>query len=143
MVNDLLLRVNRKLVEAEDRWKRKQQEIGFADGPMESAGISLSRWILEDEIQLAGKEVGRLRQILNEVEKNVRWKKKHDKVEAGAWVKIKIGENYQEWLVTTNFEERDLGIVSLNLPMVAILAGEGKGAKIKFKGQEIEIVQVE
>jgi hypothetical protein len=101
-IEEVLLKAEEKRKTIEEKLAKLKIKIGEADGPMESSGISLSRWILEDEIMLAQKEMNRLEKIINEL------KKIKGPVKT---VKVKIGGGFKNFLVINGVEDLELGIV--------------------------------
>jgi hypothetical protein len=102
-INKIIKDLEEKLNAAKEKYANKKVQIGMADGPMESAGISLSRWILEDEISIAGREVKRLEEIIQEL-------KSMKKVEIK---KVMINGKEREFLITKTVEDFELGLIRI------------------------------
>ena len=92
-----------KLKAAKEKFADKKIQIAQADGPMESSGISLSRWILEDEISMAEREVKRLEQIIQEL-------KMMKKIEIK---KVMINGKEREFIITKTVEDFELGLIRI------------------------------
>lgn len=105
-IESVLTKAKEKKEAIEEKLAKLKIKIGEADGPMESSGISLSRWILEDEIMLAQKELNRLEKIITEL------KKVKKPVKA---VKIKVGNGFKDFLVINGVEDLELGIINGSL----------------------------
>jgi hypothetical protein len=90
----------KKLVEKRELVKKKLEERRLdmvdQDGPMQSIGITATRWMVEQDIEDLDKELARLEKGIKEVERLIK-------------TENRFGEKY---FVSDDFECTELGIIS-------------------------------
>lgn len=96
--NTLILRLEERKTLIQKKLVKRREDMEGQDGPMQSIGITATRWMVEQDIDSLDKELVRIAQGINEIKKIVNDPKR--------W-----GEKY---FVSDNYENMELGIISKN-----------------------------
>jgi hypothetical protein len=133
----LIEEFEKRLKGAEKEWEKYKMEIGETDGPMASTYISVSRWIIEDRIEMARKEVSRWKAAIGEVKRlTIR---KMGKIGVGSRAILVWPDKEKEILVTESVEDFGLGLLPKENPLVKLIWGKEIGEAVKNKGVPIRL----
>lgn len=139
--DELITIVKKRLKESEQEQEKYSLEIGKADGPMESAGISVSRWIIEDRLEMAGKDVERWKKAIKEISQ-IEIKTDFEKVGIGANLVLVWPNRKKEILVTKEIEDFELGLLPSSNPLVKKIINQKVGFEFLNQGEKIRIEEV-
>lgn len=99
--NDLIKKLEERKALIQEKLVKRREDMEGQDGPMQSIGITATRWMVEQDIDNFDKELIRITEGINEIKKimddHKRW-----------------GEKY---FVSDNYENIELGIISRNTKM--------------------------
>ncbi|MFA5828380.1 MAG: hypothetical protein WC841_03425 [Candidatus Shapirobacteria bacterium] len=135
---ELITIFEKRLKQSEREREKYSLEIGLADGPMESAGISVSRWIIEDRAEMAGKEVERWKKAIKEISQ-IEIKTDFEKIEVGANLVLVWPNRKKEILVTKEIEDFELGLLPSTNPLVKEIINQKVGFEFQNQGEKIRI----
>lgn len=92
----LIKKLKERIGETKNKLEKRRMDMEGQDGPMQSIGITATRWMVEQEIESLDKELARLINGLREIQKII--------TEERRWT--------ERYFVSQEFECTELGIIS-------------------------------
>ena len=126
LVADIVDRLKVEKEGVESKLKRRKEEIGEADGPMQSIGISLTRFALEEELVMMEKTIKRLNIEITDLKK----------IKKSEVVTVVIDGKEIKLLLTEEIEDFNNGVISAMHPVGQILKNNPK-KKLVISEKEI------
>lgn len=96
--NNLIKKLEERKALIQEKLVKRREDMEGQDGPMQSVGITATRWMVEQDIDNLDKELVRIAQGINEIKKLVNDPKRWN----------------EKYFVSDNYENIELGIVSKN-----------------------------
>ena len=101
IVDEVIKKLETKIDELKKKLEKRRLDMVDQDGPMQSIGITATRWMVEQEIEGLDNEINRLNNGIKEIRQLINQKKRY----------------FDKYFVTDKFEYFELGIISKDSKM--------------------------
>lgn len=136
---DILENLVRQKDSTRELLKEKRLSLGKVASAKESR-FPMGRVELENEIFMLENKLGSLKAAVKDLEKYSDSTK--TQVEEGAVVKLDYLDEEMEVFVSTGFADLDLGVLSINAPIIKAVYGKKAGETVDFNGKPLKVISV-